>query len=98
MAPIRGDEVLPVRHVVDRIVVARRDIRDRRQVLRRHVGVVVVEPQAVVQRQAVDGPAVLRIDPECRFQVLEVDQRSRVLGDRGRRRRCEIQACDWFVS
>src|SRR5262249_2764046 len=52
-------EIGPVGDVVDRIVLARRDERNRREVLRRHVGVVVVEADADVQRQPIDGPAIL---------------------------------------
>ena len=68
------------------------------RVLRRHIGVVVVEAQAEVQRQPVDGPAILRVDAERRFQVLGVDERPRVLGDRRRDAALNVQACAWFVS
>ena len=58
-------EVLPVRHVVDLVVVPRGDERNGRQVLGRHIRVVIVEPQAQVERQALDRPAILRVGPSA---------------------------------
>ena len=44
----------------------------------------VVEAQAEVQRHAAHGPPILRVDAERRLQMLGVDERPRVLGDRRR--------------
>ena len=54
--------VLPVRHVVDlrKVHIARRNVRSRADMLRRHVRIEVVEADAEVQRQTANRPLVLR--------------------------------------
>ena len=54
-------DVLPVRHVVDGVVLTAADERNGGQRLRRHVRVVIIETHTVVQRELADRPAILRI-------------------------------------
>ena len=78
-------DVLPRRRIRRLRVVFRRHELQRRDAQCRDVGVVVVEPRPEIERDVLNRPAVLRIQPERRLQLLEVLQRSRVLRDRGGR-------------
>ena len=85
-------DVVPARQAGNRVEIARRHERTRRQVGLLGVGIQVVVADAEVQRQLVNRPLVLREEAQCRLQPLLLEVRCGVLHDRVRNARVDVGA------
>ena len=76
-----GVQVLPARHALHRPEVACGGEASGRDVLGGHAGVEVVEPQTVIEREALDDPLILSVDAQVTTHSFPPQVRRRKLND-----------------